>query len=121
MENELDELIEYLTDFEDDGDMEDEEDTDNDITEEELNERKLKKVVRGGKIIKKIQCKDGYKAVGNKCVKQSASEKRLRKKAARKAAKKRKGKEVRMNKKRARSMRKRAHISERLNTYLSCQ
>jgi len=51
-----------------------------------------KRVIRGGKVQVKLQCKPGYKAVGNKCVKISAQELRARKMGARKAKIKKKGK-----------------------------
>jgi len=65
--------------------------------ENTLNESRFKKVVRDGKIVKKLKCKDGYKAQDGKCVKISATESRTRAKAAKKAARSRKGKKTQSN------------------------
>lgn len=54
---------------------------------------KRKRVIRGGKLIKKKDCPKGYKKVGNRCVKMSSSERLTRKRAGRKAG--RKGKAAR--------------------------
>ena len=53
---------------------------------------KIKKVVRGGKVVKKVDCPPGKKAKDGKCVVQTGQEKMARIKAAKKAAKSRKGK-----------------------------
>ena len=74
-------------------------------TETDFNE-KFKKVVRDGKVVKKLVCKPGYKAQGSKCVKMSSAEKRSRSKAAIKAARTSKGSRAAAAKKRARSMKK---------------
>lgn len=58
----------------------------------ETDEQLRKRVIRKGKAVIKLQCRDGYKAVGNKCVKISAQELRARKIGARKAKIKKKGK-----------------------------
>ena len=75
--------------------------------EDELSEKAKERVVRGGKRVKKLKCKEGYKAVGNRCVKMSSSEKRTRSKAAKKGSRKAKSKRVSTQRKRAKSMRKR--------------
>lgn len=74
---------------------------------EELDEKKKERVVRGGKRTRKLKCKSGYKAVNGKCVKMSSSERRVRSKAAKKAARKRKGKTSSITRKRKRSIRRR--------------
>lgn len=51
----------------------------NNLIEEAL---KFKKVVRGGKILKKLTCPPGYKNIGGRCVRMTSSEVRKRKKAA---------------------------------------
>ena len=43
---------------------------------------KIKKVVRGGKIIKKLTCPPGYKSDNGRCVRMNGVEVRKRKKAA---------------------------------------
>jgi len=43
---------------------------------------KFKKVVRGGKIVKKLVCPPGFKRVDKRCVKMNPMELRKRKKAA---------------------------------------
>ncbi len=78
--------------------------------EDELDEARYKKVVRGGKRKRKRSCGKGYKSQGGKCVKISQKEKRVRSKAAKKAAKKRKGKKSQTERKRKRSMKKRGNV-----------
>lgn len=59
--------------------------------EKNLEERRItKRVSSKGKITKKVKCKKGFKSKGGKCVPISGSEKRTRKKAARKATRTRK-------------------------------
>ena len=72
-------------------------------------EGKIKKVIRGGKIKRKLICPQGFKAVGKKCVKMKASESRKRSKSTRKAQRKiqSSGKAAKLLRKRAKSMRKR--------------
>ena len=53
---------------------------------------KIKKVVRGGKVVKKVDCPPGKKAKDGKCVVMTGQEKMAKKKAAKKAAKTKKGK-----------------------------
>lgn len=67
---------------------------------------KRKKVVRGGKVVKKKKCAAGFTLVGNRCVKQSASEKMTRKRAGVKSGRKSKSARVR-NRKRSFRLRKR--------------
>ena len=74
-------------------------------TEEDLEEAVKKRVVRAGKFVRKLQCKPGYKAMGNRCVKMSASEKKMLKKRAKKSARKRKSKKNIIAAHRKRSMR----------------
>lgn len=70
---------------------------------------RFKKVIRGGKVRRKLFCPKGFKAVGGKCVKMSPSEMRKRKKATKRAAKKKKGAVLsRMLKKRKKSLKRRA-------------
>lgn len=59
--------------------------------EEILDEARFKKVIRKGKVKRKLFCPKGFKAVGGKCVKMSPEETRKRKRATKRAAKKRKG------------------------------
>mgnify|MGYP007121427584 CR=1 FL=1 len=49
---------------------------------------KRKKVVRGGKVIKKKTCPPGYKVSGNRCQKMSSQERITRKKAGKKSSRK---------------------------------
>ena len=102
----LDDLLEFITDMEieyEDGEESEE--------EEELEEAVKKRVVRKGKIVRKLICKKGFKAMGNKCVRMAASERRIRKKMAKRSAKKRRAKKSSMLRHRAKSMRlaKRIH------------
>jgi hypothetical protein len=60
--------------------------------EEFMDEAKIKRVVRQGKITKKLDCPAGKISKDGKCVVQSATDKRTRKKAAKKAARSKKGK-----------------------------
>lgn len=75
--------------------------------DDEVNEVRKEKVVRGGKRTRKLKCPSGKKAVGGKCVRMSQSEKRTRSKAAKKAARKKKGQKASIERKRKKSMRKR--------------
>jgi len=72
---------------------------------EDVSEVNYKKVVRGGKVVKKVQCRPGYRFDGNSCVKMSSQELRLRGKAAKKAAKHRKGKKSQISQARKISLR----------------
>jgi hypothetical protein len=97
----LDELLEFATEIdyeEDDVDGDESED------EEELEEALRKRVVRKGKIVRKLICKPGFKSLAGKCVKMAASERRIRKKMAKRGAKKRRSKKSAMLRHRARSM-----------------
>lgn len=76
------------------------------LVESAITEVQRKKVVRGGKIVKKIVCPEGKKNVGGKCVRMRNIEKLKRSKTAKKAAKKKKGKLGAIQRKRARSMKK---------------
>lgn len=107
----LDDLLEFITDM--DIEYEDEEDIDENLTEEELNELAKRRVVRGGKIIRRIFCKPGYKPMNNRCVRMAAAERRVRKKAAKKSARKRRSKTASINRHRARSMRITSRISKK--------
>ena len=77
------------------------------IWEDIVDEMKKKKVIRKGKLIKKLMCKPGKKALGNKCVVMKASEKAKRRRMAKKGAIKRKAKFGKILKKRAKAMKKR--------------
>lgn len=75
--------------------------------------KEWKKVVRKGKVIRKLMCPDGYKAVDGKCVKMSPMEILHRKRATMKAQRKlaaNPGAQARMQKKKAKSLRKRAGL-----------
>jgi len=74
---------------------------------DELTEAIRKKVIRKGKVKRKLFCKPGQKAKGGKCVVMKSKERAGRKRTAKKSAVKRKGKAGRIKKKRAKSMRKR--------------
>jgi len=100
----LDDLLEFITEM----DIEYEDD---DSEEEEIDEALKKRVVRKGKIVRKLICKKGFKAMGGKCVKMAASERRIRKKMAKRGAKKRRSKKSAMLRHRAKSMR----IARRIN------
>lgn len=106
----LDDLLTFITDMDIEYEDGEEEDLEEDLTEEELNEIKKKRVVRGGKIIRRVFCKPGFKAMGSRCVKMAAKERRLRKKVAKRSARKRKAKSATIQRHRARSMR----ISKRI-------
>lgn len=77
-----------------------------DLVSSVISEVQRKKVVRGGKIVKKVVCPDGKKNVGGKCVRMRNVEKLKRSKTAKKAAKKKKGKLGAIQRKRERSMKK---------------
>lgn len=53
-----------------------------------MDEARRKKVVRNGKRTKKLDCRDGYKAKGGKCVKMSSKERRNRSRAAKRSSRK---------------------------------
>jgi len=74
-----------------------------------LDEAKFRRVIRGGKVRRKLFCPDGFKAVDNICQKMSPSERIKRKKATKRAARKKKGAVLaKMLKKRSKSMKRRA-------------
>lgn len=98
----LDELLSFITDM--DIEYEDEEEED-DLDEELLSELVKKRVVRKGKIIRRVFCKPGFKAMGNRCIKMTAKERRVRKKAAKRTARKVKAKKATVQRHRAKSMR----------------
>jgi len=84
-----------------------------DCDDDDLDEKKIKKVVRGNKIVKKVVCKDGFKAKGKKCVKIKAAERINKKKGSRKMVRSKKGKSLNLaNKKRAKSMKKANRLSK---------
>ena len=102
----LDDLLEFITE------MDIEYDDDDSEEEEEIDEALKKRVVRKGKIVRKLMCKPGFKAMGGtKCIKMAASERRIRKKMAKRGAKKRRSKKSAMLRHRAKSMR----IARRIN------
>jgi len=75
-----------------------------------LTEGMMKKVIRGGKVVRKLICPQGFKAKGKKCVRMKGDEMRKRKKSAIIAQKKLQGKtdkKEKMMRKRAKSMKKR--------------
>ena len=53
-----------------------------------INEGIYKKVIRKGKIVKKLFCQPGFKAVGTKCIKMTATEMRTRSRSTKKAQRK---------------------------------
>ena len=73
----------------------------------ELDEGFRKKVIRKGKVKKKLFCKPGQKAKGGKCVVMKSKERTTRKQKAKKGAIKRRGKMSRIKKKRKKAMKKR--------------
>jgi hypothetical protein len=73
-----------------------------------------KKVVRQGKVIKKLICPPGFKAKGGRCVRMKPQELIKRKISSKKAQKKLhldKGKVAKLERKKAKSIRKRAMIT----------
>ena len=78
--------------------------------EEYLDEGVRKKVIRKGKIKKKLFCQPGQKAVGGRCETMKSKEKARRKIKAKKSALKRKAKQSKINRKRNKSMRKRKRM-----------
>lgn len=82
---------------------------DSDEDDEEVSEQRARKekVVRGGKRKRKLKCPAGKKAVGGRCVRMSAAEKRTRSKAAKRGARKRRSKKASTEMKRKRSLKKR--------------
>jgi hypothetical protein len=88
----LDDLMEFISEEE--------------FEDQELDEIAKKRVVRGGKIIRKIPPKKGYKVVNGRYVKMSASEKRVRSKAAKRGARKSRSKKASTIRKRKKSMKK---------------
>jgi len=78
--------------------------------DEELDESRYKKVVRGGKVKRRLKPKKGYKVQDGRYVKVSSQERLKRKKGARKAARKRRSKKGAIQRKTKRSMRKRKSI-----------
>lgn len=78
-----------------------------------LGEAEFKKVVRGGKVKRKLICPPGYKAVDGRCEKMSPQELLKRKKAAKATQRKLKaqsGKFQKALKKRSKSLRRRAMV-----------
>jgi hypothetical protein len=74
-----------------------------------LDEAKFQRVIRKGKVKRKLFCPDGFKAQDNVCQKMSPSERMKRKRATKRAARKKKGAILaKMLKKRAKSMKRRA-------------
>lgn len=57
--------------------------------EETLDESRYERIVRGGKVKRRLRPKKGYKVVNNKYIKMSEKERKARRRSARKAAKKR--------------------------------
>jgi hypothetical protein len=78
-----------------------------DSTIEEIDEVAKINVIRGGKRVKKLPPKKGYKVINGKYVRMSASEKRVRSKAAKRSARKLKSKKSSISRKRKKSMKKR--------------
>ena len=78
------------------------------LADDFLIEGKFRKVIRKGKIVRKLFCPPGFKAVKGKCKKMKASEARKRSKATRKSQ--RSGKKAKLLRSRAKSMRKRGAL-----------
>jgi len=83
-------------------------DEDGDYIDEELDEARKEKVIRGGKKTKRLKRKKGYKVINGKYVKMSSSEKRTRSRAAKKGARKRKSQRSSITRKRKKSMKRRS-------------
>jgi len=80
------------------------------LQEDDVCEAIFKKVIRGGKAVRKLICPANMKAVGGKCVRMSAAEVLKRSKAAKKAQKKIQAdpsKKAKLEKKKAKSLKKR--------------
>lgn len=107
----LDDLLEFITDSDVEYDEEETEDGEESTEDEDLDEAIKKRVVRKGKIIRKLICRKGFKAMSGRCIKMAASERRLRAKMAKRGAKKRRAKKSSMLRSRAKSMR----IARRIN------
>lgn len=101
----LDDLLEFITDSDVEYDEEETEDGEEGTEDEDLDEAIKKRVVRKGKIIRKLICRKGFKAMSGRCIKMAASERRLRAKMAKRGAKKRRAKKSSMLRHRAKSMR----------------
>lgn len=101
----LDDLLEFISDSDVEYDEEETEDGEESTEDEDLDEAIKKRVVRKGKIIRKLICRKGFKAMGGRCIKMAASERRLRAKMAKRGAKKRRAKKSSMLRSRAKSMR----------------
>jgi hypothetical protein len=80
---------------------------DSEYIDEEINEVQRERVVRGGKKVRKLKRKPGYKVKNGRYVKISSSEKRKRSRGAKKGARKRKSQKSSIERKRKRSMKKR--------------
>ena len=76
--------------------------------DEELDESRMKRVVRGGKVKRRLKPKKGYKVQNGRYVRLSAQERLKRKRGAKRAARKRRSKRGAIQRKTKRSMRKRA-------------
>ena len=75
-------------------------------------DEKVARVVRKGKVVRKVICKPGYKADGNRCVKIGGKELINKKKGAKKAARTKRGKsKSQANRSRKISNRKRKSMS----------
>lgn len=99
----LDELLSFITDM--DIEYDESEDDTEEVDEELISELVKKRVVRKGKIIRRVFCKPGFKAMGNRCIKMTSKERRVRKKAAKRTARKVKAKKATTQRHRAKSMR----------------
>ena len=80
---------------------------------EEVEEATRRKVIRKGKMKKKLFCPKGMKAKGNRCVPMRGVEKARRRRALKKTAIKRKGKMGRIIRKMRRSKRRRKSMGLR--------
>ena len=76
------------------------------LLESAVNEVQKKKVVRGGKIVRKVVCPEGKKNVNGKCVRMRNIERIKRSKTAKKSAKKKVGKMGAILRKREKSRKK---------------
>lgn len=105
-EEQLEEVLNIIDNLEIAEEKEDEE-----IEESDISEVRRKVVIRKGKKVRKVICKPGYKAKGNKCVRMKAAEKLRKRKGAIRAARKRKSKKTQIARARKRSMRKRKALA----------
>ena len=104
------ELAKELDEELDDDSDEDNYDAEDDVYPDNLKEFQKVKVIRGGKPMKVLPPKKGYKRVGDRYEKMSAQEQKAKSKIAKKGWKKKKPMMAKINKNRAKSMKRRKSI-----------